>query len=188
MSRMMRTASVAGRRPGEVALTSITFPPGSSATVSVNWPPSTVASWPAICTAASAGGTVPRTSTFSSGIVRPSSGRLSLSFTRGSAVGLGASPQADNARPAASRKATERIPSRLSAQAHPERPRLLLCGHRHLQLQGVALEPAARARAQLDGERGPGRYGMADAGPAERHLRVDPARGNDAAADARALL
>ena len=55
MSRSTRTASVAGRRPGEVAVMSITFPPGWSVTSALNSPLSTCASSPATRTAASAG-------------------------------------------------------------------------------------------------------------------------------------
>src|SRR4051794_12226598 len=179
MSRVTRTASAAGRRSGADAVTSMTLPPGASRTVAAKRPPSTSAFSPATSTAASAGVTVPRTSTVPARTERPSSGRSSASLTRGSVTGRGASPQAAKARPAARRRTRERTPSMLSAQPYVERTFLAGAaarGHRDpdLELEAVrAREPRTGRSVQRDLEgahpAGRGRFDVAaDAAMADR--------------------
>src|SRR4051794_24958560 len=198
----MRTASVAGRRPGAVAVMSITLPPATSATVAVNWPPSTCASLPLTCTAASAGVTVPRTWTVAARTEPPSPGRLSLSLTRGSVAGRGASPQAASARPAARTRTSERTRSMLAAQANVERALLrgaAARGHRHRDLQleavlafeGLAGLGVERDRERLRAARRRGLEVAAGAPAVERHRDLEPGPGlgdGHRAAHRRALL
>src|SRR3954464_7149864 len=156
---MIRTASAAGRRPGDVAVTSITLPPGASDTVATNSPPSTSVSRPATSTAASPGVTTPRTWTASLRIVPPSSGTSSCNFTRGSLAGLGASPQPARAKPAARSRARERTRPILAAHLHVHRAFLARAPvrsdrDRDLELEGVlAGELLPGAHVQRERER-----------------------------------
>jgi hypothetical protein len=121
MSRVTRTASASGRRPGAEALMSITFTPGLSETSAENVPPVTDAASPLTSTSAPLGETLPSTRTLSARTDFVSAGALTLTVTRGPEAGRAVLPHAATASGIASRS-SERTRLRLAAPL-PGRPR-----------------------------------------------------------------
>src|SRR3954466_3965293 len=114
MSRVTRTASASGRRPGAEAVTSITFSPGSSGTSRVNLPPLTETASPLTSTLAPLGETVPATCTLSARTDLVSPGALRLTVTRGPEAGRAVPPHPARASGITSRT-RRRTPFRLAA-------------------------------------------------------------------------